>query len=68
MTTILTLRQEQVIGLVAQGKTDKEISGILGISDKTVEFHIGKILSALKAKSRSHAVAIRFIPKNKLSH
>ena len=59
----LTLRQEQVLGLVAQGKTDKEIAGLLEISSKTVEFHMGKILRELKAVSRANAVAIRFIPK-----
>ena len=59
----LTVRQEQVLGLVAQGKTDKEIAFLLEISFKTVDFHMQKILRELKASSRAHAVAIRFIPK-----
>ena len=58
----LTPRQEQVLSLVAQGRTDKEIAGILFLSVGTVEFHMGKILRRLEAKSRAHAVAIRFAP------
>ena len=58
---ILTLRQEQVLSLVAQGRTDKEISNLLGISTRTVNFHMAKIMDELKANSRAHAVAIRFV-------
>ena len=63
----LTLRQEQVLSLVAQGNTDKEIAALLEISVRTVNFHMGKIMVDLKANSRAHAVAIRFIklPKGK---
>lgn len=61
MTQIkLTLRQEQVISLVAQGRTDKEIAGLLSISMGTVGHHMGMILERLEARSRAHAVAIRF--------
>src|SRR5688572_32174790 len=35
----LTLRQREVLQLVAEGKNRKEIAAILGISVKTVEFH-----------------------------
>ena len=59
----LTLRQEQVLGLVAQGKTDKEIAFVLEISERTVACHMGDIFLRLRAVSRAHAVAIRFIPK-----
>lgn len=61
----LTLRQEQVISLVAQGRTDKEIAGLLSISLGTVNHHMSLVLEKLEAKSRAHAVAIRFckIPK-----
>ena len=57
----LTPRQEQVISLVAQGRTDKEIAALLSISISTVDHHVGLILARLDAKSRSHAVAIRFV-------
>ena len=66
MTTIkLTTRQEQVISLIAQGRTDKEIANLLSISMRTVSFHVGLIMKTLEAKSRAHAVAIRFAGKVK---
>lgn len=58
----LTVRQEQVLSLVAQGRTDKEISSMLEISMGTVSFHMGMIMERLQARSRAHAVAIRFVP------
>ena len=35
----LTPRQREILQLLAEGKTAKEISAILGISTRTVEFH-----------------------------
>lgn len=66
--TKLTVRQEQVLSLVAQGKTDKEIAGLLEITMSGVNFHMTSILRILKASSRAHAVAIRFIPAKKVSY
>ena len=43
----LSQRQRQVLRLVAEGKTAKEIAGILDISPKTVEFHKGLIMKKL---------------------
>ncbi len=63
MTPKLTTRQEQVLSLVAQGRTDKEIASLLEISFGTVKFHMTAILETLEAKSRSQAVAIRFSGK-----
>jgi DNA-binding NarL/FixJ family response regulator len=45
--TVLTDRQEEVLQLVAQGKTRKEVAKILNISPKTVEFHKGRIMNLL---------------------
>ena len=57
----LTTRQEQVLSLIAQGRTDKEIAGLLNIACTTVNFHVREILQTLGASSRAHAVAIRFV-------
>lgn len=43
----LTPRQREVIQLVAEGKSIKEIAAILGISVKTVEFHKSRIMEEL---------------------
>jgi len=43
----LTSRQREVLQLVAEGCSLKEIAGILGISPKTVEFHKTQIMDIL---------------------
>lgn len=43
----LTARQREVLQLVAEGKTNKEIAVALNISVKTVEFHRGAIMDVL---------------------
>lgn len=43
----LTLRQREVLQLVAEGQTVKEIAATLGISPKTVEFHKTQIMEQL---------------------
>jgi DNA-binding NarL/FixJ family response regulator len=43
----LTPRMREVLQLVAEGRSRKEIAGILNISVKTVEFHKGKIMREL---------------------
>jgi DNA-binding NarL/FixJ family response regulator len=43
----LTQRQKEVLQLLAEGKSNKEIAQILGISVKTVEFHRAQMMRAL---------------------
>ena len=43
----LTLRERQVLQLVAEGKTTKEVAGVLGISVKTAESHRTRIMDKL---------------------
>lgn len=43
----LTSRQREVLQLVAEGKTTKEIASALNISFKTVEFHRGSVMDQL---------------------
>jgi DNA-binding NarL/FixJ family response regulator len=47
----LTAREREVIQLVAEGKSTKEISKILYISPKTVEAHRSNISNKLKLKN-----------------
>lgn len=54
----LSDRQVQVLTLVADGRTDAEISRRLGISTATGRKHVGNILQRLGARSRAHAVAV----------
>lgn len=43
----LTPRQREVLQLVAEGKTIKEISAALAISPKTVEFHKNALMNEI---------------------
>lgn len=52
----LTLRQQQLVGLVAKGWTNKEIASHLNLSEFTVRNHIHRILKQVDAGSRSEAV------------
>jgi DNA-binding NarL/FixJ family response regulator len=52
----LTLRQQQLVGLVAKGLTNKEIASHLSLSEFTVRNHIHRILKQVDAGSRSEAV------------
>ena len=52
----LTLRQQQLVRLVAKGLTNKEIASQLSLSEFTVRNHIHRILKQVDATSRSEAV------------
>jgi DNA-binding NarL/FixJ family response regulator len=53
----LTPRQDQIVELIAQGATDREIAGILRISQSTAHKHVQNALRRLNAKTRSQLVA-----------
>ena len=52
----LTGREIEVLGLVAQGNTSREIGDLLFISENTVKNHIRNILDKLGLHSRNEAV------------
>ena len=54
----LTLRQQQLVALVAKGLTNKEIAARLNLSEYTVRNHIHRILKQVDAESRSEAVDV----------
>jgi DNA-binding NarL/FixJ family response regulator len=51
----LTRRQLEVLDLVTQGKTNKEIAKLIGVSDETIKNHISAIFKALGVSSRTEA-------------
>ena len=51
----LTEREIDVLRLLAQGQSNKEISHSLNIGDKTVKTHVSSILSKLGVLSRTQA-------------
>src|ERR1700704_6846226 len=52
----LTLRQQQLVTLVAKGLTNKEIASHLNLSEFTVRNHIHRILKQVDAANRRDAV------------
>ena len=56
--TPLTPRQREVLSHVAQGLQNSEIAAQLGITERTVKFHVSAILSAVGAGNRTEAVAL----------
>jgi len=52
----LTAREQQVLQLIAEGKTTKEIAVILGVSVKTAESHRGTLMSKLDLHSAAELV------------
>ena len=55
---VLTTRQRQIVGLFADGLSNKEISRRLGISTNTVKSHISVIFRALGVSNRAQVVAV----------
>lgn len=53
----LSPREAAVLVWMKQGKTNWEISRILGISERTIRFHVESIFSKLDVSSRTQAVA-----------
>lgn len=51
----LTERELEVLRLVARGKANKEIACALNVTERTIEFHVGNILSKLGVASRVEA-------------
>jgi len=54
----LTSRETEILGLVAQGRSNGEIARQLFISTKTVSVHVSNILAKLGAGGRTEAAAI----------
>jgi len=54
----LTEREKQVLAMVAQGKTNKEIGEALFITENTVKVHMSRILGKLRVRNRQQAVAL----------
>jgi NarL family two-component system response regulator YdfI len=52
----LTPREVEVLGMLAEGQSNKSIAHRLGISEHTVKFHVTSIMGKLDAGSRTEAV------------
>jgi len=60
----LSSREREIVQLLAEGKSNKEIGALLNISTRTVENHRAKIMDKLKLRSFSDL--IRYAVRNKI--
>ena len=54
----LTTREREVMGLVVQGLLNKQIAGRLGIAEKTVKVHRGRVMEKMEAGSLAELVRL----------
>lgn len=54
--SLLTPRQREILQLLAEGKSAKEIAGIIGISSRTVEFHKYEMMEELDIHNSAELV------------
>lgn len=52
----ITLRQLEVLRLLGEGCTNKEIANTLGITERTAKAHVAALFEALRADNRTQAV------------
>jgi ATP/maltotriose-dependent transcriptional regulator MalT len=53
-------RELEVLGLIRQGFTNAEIGRLIGISERTVRWHVASLMEKLDASDRAQAVARGF--------
>jgi NarL family two-component system response regulator LiaR len=56
----VTPRELEVLALIAEGYSTREIARRLWITEETVRTHVRRLLDRLGARTRAHAVAIAY--------
>lgn len=54
----LTDREHEILRLVAEGHSNKEIAGRTGLQEKTIKHHMTRVLRKLNARNRTEAALI----------
>jgi len=53
----LTDRQVEILRIIASGKTYKKAGELLGLSERTIKYHMGRIVDILHLENRSQVIA-----------
>lgn len=56
MHALISKKQREILQWIYQGKTNWEISKILGMNEETVKYHVDQAMAKLNAKTRAQAV------------
>ena len=54
----LTAREREVLTLLADGRSNREIARVLGVSEKTVKTHVSSVLAKLGVAGRTQAALL----------
>ncbi|MCU1472427.1 response regulator transcription factor [Amnibacterium sp.] len=60
----LSRREAEVLALIADGKTNREIAGVLALSEKTVKNYVSSLLSKLGLHTRTQAAVLRAVTES----
>lgn len=52
----LSTREQEVLSKLREGKSNKEIGGMLGISPRTVQKHLQRVYRHLEVRTRAEAI------------
>jgi DNA-binding NarL/FixJ family response regulator len=53
--SLLTVREVEILRLVAEGLSNKEVAGRLSLQEKTIKHHMTRVLSKLNVRNRTEA-------------
>lgn len=65
---VLSQRQQEILDLVSEGKSNKEIARIVKLDDTTVKGHMTKILAHYQLTNRKQLIAMRKFGKIDANH
>jgi len=57
-SVVLSAREKEILDWLKRGKSSWEISVILGISERTVNFHVNNVMRKLDTSKRQQAIAV----------